>query len=341
MPATRKTYSEAYRPNCIGCIHFYQGSYDTSTGFTDDDECGVVANEIRNAEGPEDEAAAFAKENVMLYLSARKMCPSRVTFGENIQPGKSDQTMNTKHSLPEVARLLETLKAVESKRWLYQRTLIQLLKRQDLSSETRMQVAVHPGVLSDQHAREFAVECARRAFQLVKNGNRNVSNALVAADRFARGKDSLKVMLAAQREAAMSGLVPPEELGKMEKCVISAAYIAVWLCAGEKLEVGSVVSTAAVAIAYAVLDIMYIDSEESAGKALFQACLDEARKSQLVFLMDILLEDLPNPGSEAGIAVGCLCSVVDNHYGMGYGGMAGVFKMDATCPVHGTASVAQ
>jgi len=248
--------------------------------------------------------------------------------------------MNTNHPFLEVRTLLESLAVVKSRRWPYQRTLIQILKRQDLPFETRMQVAVHPGVLTDQHAREFAVECARRAFQLVKNGNCNVSNALVAADRFARG-GSLEVMLAAQREAALSGLTPPEELGNMEKSVISAANISVWLCAGEKLDVSAVVRTAALATAYAVLDLMYIDSEESAGKALFQACLDEARKSQLVFLMDMLIEDLPNPGSEAGIAAGCLCSVVDNHYGMGYGGMAGVFKMDATCPVHGTASVAQ
>lgn len=247
----------------------------------------------------------------------------------------------TNHSLPEVHAMLETLKAVESKRWLYARTLIQVLNRQNVSPEIRMQVAVHPGVLDDQHAREFAVECARRAFQLVKNGNHNVSHALVAADRFARGEDSLQVMLAAQKEASLSGLVPPEELGKMEKSLIAAAYIAVWLCAGEKLDVGAVVRTAALATAYAVLDIMYITSEESAGASLFQACLREAGRSQLAFLVDALIEDIPNPGSEAGIAAGCVCSVIDNHYGMGYGGEVGVFKMDAICPVHGMASVAQ
>jgi hypothetical protein len=43
-------------------------------------------------------------------------------------------------------------------------------------------------------------------------------------------------------------------------------------------------------------------------------------------------KETPNPGSEAAQEAGCLCPVVDNHYGKG---VDGEFWMSADCPIHG------
>ena len=45
---------------------------------------------------------------------------------------------------------------------------------------------------------------------------------------------------------------------------------------------------------------------------------------------------VPNPGSAAAITMGCLCPVIDNHYGRGfpYGGET-CFYFSGDCPVHG------
>jgi hypothetical protein len=42
-----------------------------------------------------------------------------------------------------------------------------------------------------------------------------------------------------------------------------------------------------------------------------------------------------NPGSDAALAAGCRCPVMDNNRGRGYLGQAGVFVMMADCPLHG------
>ena len=41
------------------------------------------------------------------------------------------------------------------------------------------------------------------------------------------------------------------------------------------------------------------------------------------------------PGSDAAIAAGCLCPVLDNRRGQGVMGMTGMFVFNAACPVHG------
>ena len=46
------------------------------------------------------------------------------------------------------------------------------------------------------------------------------------------------------------------------------------------------------------------------------------------------LRDTPNPGSDAAIAIGCKCPVMDNGRGRGYMGVAGLFVYSADCPVH-------
>lgn len=42
----------------------------------------------------------------------------------------------------------------------------------------------------------------------------------------------------------------------------------------------------------------------------------------------------PNPGSDAAIALGCTCAVLDNAHGRGYMGRPGVFVFTCGCPVH-------
>ena len=45
----------------------------------------------------------------------------------------------------------------------------------------------------------------------------------------------------------------------------------------------------------------------------------------------------PNPGSKEARAKGCLCPVIDNHYGEGMPYPDGPrFWINAECPVHGT-----
>lgn len=51
--------------------------------------------------------------------------------------------------------------------------------------------------------------------------------------------------------------------------------------------------------------------------------------------IDKSLRDTPNPGSDAAIAIGCTCPVMDNGRGRGYMGVAGLFVYSAACPVHG------
>lgn len=44
--------------------------------------------------------------------------------------------------------------------------------------------------------------------------------------------------------------------------------------------------------------------------------------------------DAPHPGSDAAIAIGCICPVLDNSHGQGYLGIADVYVISAECPVH-------
>jgi hypothetical protein len=43
------------------------------------------------------------------------------------------------------------------------------------------------------------------------------------------------------------------------------------------------------------------------------------------------LRDTPNPGSDAAIAIGCTCPVMDNGHGRGINGL---FWYSQDCPVH-------
>lgn len=43
---------------------------------------------------------------------------------------------------------------------------------------------------------------------------------------------------------------------------------------------------------------------------------------------------IPNPGSDAAIAAGCECPVMDNNHGKGYYGQAGVFIYSSDCKLH-------
>lgn len=43
---------------------------------------------------------------------------------------------------------------------------------------------------------------------------------------------------------------------------------------------------------------------------------------------------VPNPGSKEAQKAGCICPVMDNHYGAGYGGQKGVFAYNGGCSVH-------
>lgn len=47
---------------------------------------------------------------------------------------------------------------------------------------------------------------------------------------------------------------------------------------------------------------------------------------------------VPNPGTWAARDIGCICAVIDNHYGAGYRGQEGVFLYRADCPVHSPAT---
>lgn len=44
--------------------------------------------------------------------------------------------------------------------------------------------------------------------------------------------------------------------------------------------------------------------------------------------------DKPNPGSDAAIALGCTCPVLDNSHGKGHYGQTGIFVYTIGCPVH-------
>ena len=43
---------------------------------------------------------------------------------------------------------------------------------------------------------------------------------------------------------------------------------------------------------------------------------------------------VPDPGTDEALAAGCTCPVIDNRYGRGYLGQAGVFVYTCGCPVH-------
>lgn len=46
------------------------------------------------------------------------------------------------------------------------------------------------------------------------------------------------------------------------------------------------------------------------------------------------MESKPNPGTAEAIKAGCLCPVIDNHYGKGYRGEAGVYIYSEACHIH-------
>lgn len=48
----------------------------------------------------------------------------------------------------------------------------------------------------------------------------------------------------------------------------------------------------------------------------------------------------PNPGSDAALARGCLCAVMDNGHGHGYMGQPGVFVVTVGCPLHSAVGIA-
>jgi hypothetical protein len=45
--------------------------------------------------------------------------------------------------------------------------------------------------------------------------------------------------------------------------------------------------------------------------------------------------NIPNPGSDEAIEMGCWCPVIDNGHGNGYMGMKTVFKFNANYSLHG------
>lgn len=45
--------------------------------------------------------------------------------------------------------------------------------------------------------------------------------------------------------------------------------------------------------------------------------------------------DIPNPGSDAALKLGCKCPVLDNARGRGHYGVPGRFVISSLCPVHG------
>lgn len=48
-----------------------------------------------------------------------------------------------------------------------------------------------------------------------------------------------------------------------------------------------------------------------------------------------VLGSVPAQGSDAAVALGCTCPRLDNAYGKGYMGCAGVFVTREDCPIHG------
>ena len=44
--------------------------------------------------------------------------------------------------------------------------------------------------------------------------------------------------------------------------------------------------------------------------------------------------ETPNPGSQEAVDMGCLCPVMDNHYGQGWHGDPNKFCINGDCPVH-------
>lgn len=42
----------------------------------------------------------------------------------------------------------------------------------------------------------------------------------------------------------------------------------------------------------------------------------------------------PSPGSDAAIARGCICAVLDNSHGAGYLGQKGLYVITCGCPLH-------
>lgn len=46
------------------------------------------------------------------------------------------------------------------------------------------------------------------------------------------------------------------------------------------------------------------------------------------------MTETPKPGSDAAIALGCVCPVLDNGHGKGYMGQPGIFVYTMGCPVH-------
>jgi hypothetical protein len=44
--------------------------------------------------------------------------------------------------------------------------------------------------------------------------------------------------------------------------------------------------------------------------------------------------DTPPPGSDAAIAKGCTCPVLDNAHGKGYMGIPGTYVYGGACPLH-------
>ena len=46
-------------------------------------------------------------------------------------------------------------------------------------------------------------------------------------------------------------------------------------------------------------------------------------------------DNIPTPGSDEAIDLGCICPIMDNSYGEGYMGMEGVFVYNAGCSLHG------
>lgn len=45
-------------------------------------------------------------------------------------------------------------------------------------------------------------------------------------------------------------------------------------------------------------------------------------------------DQTPPPGSDEAVAQGCTCPILDNAHGKGYYGMAGIYVLNAECPLH-------
>lgn len=81
--------------------------------------------------------------------------------------------------------------------------------------------------------------------------------------------------------------------------------------------------------------------EEAAKMDDWRARRDAWRRISLDHTSDPVPGPVPNPGSDAAIALGCLCPVLENNYGKGCWGttgvfayMTGVFACTADCPLH-------